>query len=50
MSFEEASAAIGIDGWRVGLYFETLMAALIRAHPAWTLVGAMYRFVRMGER
>ena len=40
MSFEEASAAIGIDGWRVGLYFETLMAALIRAHPAWTLVGA----------
>lgn len=39
LSLEDAAKAIGVEGWRVGLYFEALVAAIIRAHPSWTLLG-----------
>ena len=49
MSFEEASAAIGIDGYALDCILETLIGIIapIRRGRWWVW---MYRFVRMGER
>ena len=40
MSTEDALAAVGATGWRVGHYFEALVGHWIQALPGWTLLAA----------
>ena len=38
LSTEAAAAEVGVEGWRVGLYFEALVAYWLRHLPGWSLL------------
>lgn len=43
LSLEEAAAAVGVRGWRVGYYFEVLVAYWITHMPGWTLLATNHQ-------
>ena len=49
MTLEDAMATVGVKGWRVGNYFEALVAYWLRQLPGWRLLAANHP-VRQDKR